>query len=280
MGRGTVDVLMITYQRPQYVALSLPRLLQSCDEDTRVWLWHNGTDEETLDTVTSLADHERVHAFHHSATNEGLRVPTNWLWDKSDGAFVAKVDDDCLVDPGWITRLRAVHEGAPEAGVLGTWRFYDEDFDPRAERKVVTLPGGNRIMRHPWVQGSGYLAKREVVDAVGPLRDGQSFTRWCIEAAAQGWVNGWVYPFVHEEHMDDPRSPHTLFTDDETFLRLRPLSAKTTGVETVEAWTEQMRESARILQTWPADVRHYLGWRQRVRNLRRRLRRATGRGVW
>ena len=30
-----IDVLMITYNRPDYVALSLPRLLEECDERTR-----------------------------------------------------------------------------------------------------------------------------------------------------------------------------------------------------------------------------------------------------
>ena len=55
-----------------------------------------------------------------------------------------------------------------------------------------------------------------------------------------------------------------------------PLSAKTTGVDTVAAWTDQMRESARILQTWPSDVRAYSGWRRNLRSLRRRL----GRGAW
>src|SRR5450756_818375 len=110
----TVDVLMITYQRPTYVALSLPRLLESCDADTRVWLWHNGNDAATLEVVSSFADHPRVHRFHHSPTNEGLRVPTNWLWAQSDATFVSKVDDDCLVDPEWLAALRATHEGAPE----------------------------------------------------------------------------------------------------------------------------------------------------------------------
>jgi len=269
---ASVDVLMITYQRPQYVRLSLDRLLSSCDDDTRVWLWHNGDDAETLSVARSFADHPRVHRFHHSERNVSLREPTNWLWRESDGDLVSKVDDDCLVDPHWLGRLRETLDGAPQVGVVGSWRFYDEDFDERALRKVVTLPNGQQMMRHPWVQGSGYLARREVVDELGPIRDDESFTQWCIRAARRGRTNGWAYPFVHEEHMDDPRSPWTIYTDDEAFLRWQPLSARTTGVDTLEAWTAQMRESARILQTWPADVRHYIGWRQKLRNLRRRVR--------
>ena len=44
----SIDILMITYNRPEYTRLSLERLLATCDESMRVWVWHNGTDEETL----------------------------------------------------------------------------------------------------------------------------------------------------------------------------------------------------------------------------------------
>ncbi len=277
---ATVDILMITYERPDYVRRSLKALLDSCDEDARVWLWHNGDDRATLTAVHEFTDHPRVHRLHVSETNAGLRAPTNWLWQESDAEFVSKVDDDCLVDPQWLTVLREAHDGAPSLGVVGSWRFYDEDFDDRALRKVVPLDNGRRLMRHPWVQGSGYLAKREMVQQMGPLVEGQSFTQWCVAAARRGWVNGWVFPFLHEEHMDDPRSPYTMYTDDDAFRRWRPLSAKTTGVDTVDAWTAQMRESARILQTWPSDARAYSGWRRRVRSARRRLRAGLGRAGW
>ncbi|HZL05322.1 MAG TPA: glycosyltransferase family A protein [Coriobacteriia bacterium] len=278
---ASVDILMITYERPQYVALSLPRLLESCDDDAGVFLWHNGNDQETLATVSSYAEDPRVRAFHHSPENVGLRAPTNWLWEQSTADFVSKVDDDCLVDPQWLATLRATHADSPEVGVAGSWRFYDEDFDERALRKVITLANGRRLMRHPWVQGSGYLAKRTMVEQVGLLGDGQSFTQWCLAGARRGWVNGWAFPFVHEEHMDDPRSPFTIYTDDEAFRRWLPLSARATGVQTVADWTDQMRRSARILQTWSPDPRQYSGWRQRARQVRRRVERMlTGRQKW
>lgn len=276
----SVDILMITFRRPEYVRLSLSRLLDSCDAEARVWVWHNGNDAETLKVVSSFRQHPKVHRFHHSPDNVGLRIPTNWLWRESSAELVSKVDDDCLVDPGWLSELRAVHAGVPELGVVGSWRFYDEDFDSRALRKVQTLANGRQLMRHPWVQGSGYLLKREVIEQMGPIRDGQSFTQWCIGSARRGWLNGWAFPFVHEEHMDDPRSPFTIYTDDDAFLRLRPLSAEKTGVESVDDWLAQMRESARILQTWPADAHHYYGWRMRWRNLQRRLRRGAGHNRW
>src|SRR5690606_28589268 len=43
------DILMITYRSAGYLHLSLPRLLETLGERDRVWLWHNGDDEATLE---------------------------------------------------------------------------------------------------------------------------------------------------------------------------------------------------------------------------------------
>src|SRR5688500_14710804 len=109
MNDGIIDILMITYNRPDYTLLSLARLLDSCDPSMRVWLWHNGGHAETLDAVKSMANHPRVHHFHHSVENKRLREPTNWFWQNADGDYVSKIDDDNLMTPGWGQRLRAAH---------------------------------------------------------------------------------------------------------------------------------------------------------------------------
>lgn len=271
-GSETLDVLMITHQRPDYVRLSLPRLIESLDDQCRLWLWHNGDDEETLDVVREFADHPRVHRFHHSPENKGIRLPTNWMWSQSEGSFVSKVDDDCLIDENWVSVLRGHHERSPEAGVLGSWRFYEEDYrDDDARRKIQKLSGGDAVLRNHWVQGSGYFAKRELIEAIGLIGDGETFPDWCIRAARLGYVNGWVFPFLHEEHMDDPRSPWTMYTDDEIFMQYRPLSAVQTGVTTTDGWTRQMKRSAYNLQRASLDIRQYEGWRLWLRNVGMRV---------
>jgi GT2 family glycosyltransferase len=277
-----IDILMITYNRPEYVRLSLPHLLGTCPSDARVWLWHNGTDQATLDAVERLRHHPRVHRFRHSPDNVGLREPTNWLWRESTGDYVSKVDDDCLPAAGWLKTLRAAHEDFAAFGVLGTWRFPPEDVDERlVAAKLADYPGGHRLLRNHWVQGSGYLLKRDVVRQAGAIRPNESFSLWCLRAARLGWVNGWYYPFVAEDHMDDPRSPNTIYRTDEDFRARPPLSSRRSGVTTVAAWTEQMRESARSVQTASLDLREYSGWRQTRRKAARRIRLALkGRTPW
>lgn len=279
---SVVDVLMITYNSPDHVKVSLPHLLGTCDEETRVWLWHNGDDEETLDVVRSYAEDPRVYRFHHSRENVRLRQPTNWLWQEGDGAFVSKVDDDCLPAEGWIQQLRRAHLGNPGFGAVGCWRFLEEDFVPElAELKIQQYAGGVQLLRNHWVQGSGYLLPRAVVDRNGSIRDGQSFTQYCLELARAGAINGWLYPFIHEDNMDDPRSPNTLFHDDEAFLRRMPLTAQALGIRTVADWVKQEHESAVAVQAASLDLREYSGWRAKRRNLRKRAQRLIrGRGGW
>lgn len=276
-----VDVLMITYARPHYVRTTLPHLLDQADERTRVWLWHNGEDAETLNVVTSHLQHPRVHRFHHSRDNVKLRPPTNWLWSEASGELVGKVDDDCVVADGWIDRLREAH-ATYAFGVIGAWRFRPEDWRPDlADAKTVNYPGGLRLLRNLWVQGSGYLVPTSVVREVGPLRNKQSFTQWCLAVERHGRPNGWLLPLIQEEHMDDPLSPLSPLRTDADLQRHLPLSAQVHGVTTLAAWNNQMRRSAMLVQGATLDVNAFNSWRAKRRSAVRRLRRAVGmRTTW
>jgi glycosyltransferase involved in cell wall biosynthesis len=276
---GDIDILMITYNRPDYTRMALSRLLGTCDESMRVWVWHNGVDEETLAVVRSMVEHPRVHRFHHSPENMKLRGPTNWLFRESAGEYVSKVDDDCLLPDGWAQTLRQAHEDEPRLGVVGCWRFQDEDYRPElARKKIRTLAGGHQVLLNCWVEGSGYLMKRACVEKAGPIRDDESFSSYCIRIAAAGWINGWYHPFIRQEHMDDPRAPHSLLRKDEDLARYLPLSAANTGVKTLAAWEAQLRRSALVVQQASPDPRAHTGWRRSVRSLGMKVRRACGGG--
>lgn len=273
------DILMITYRSAGYLHLSLPRLLETCGPQDRVWLWHNGDDEATLEALRTYRRDERVHRFHHSRENVRLRPPTNWLWQESDARFVSKVDDDCLVSPGWLDLFAAVHEANPDVGAVCSWRHPEEDYRPElAAHKTRDLRGGHRLMGNLWVQGSGYLLPLEKVQRLGLLRQKESFSAFCIRLWQSGSYNGYYFPFVREDHMDDPRSPHTLIVDDASLRERMPLSAAANGVRTVEQWTEQLRRSAVLLQSASLEARHHTGARRRLAGARRRLSGLGGRG--
>lgn len=272
------DIVMITYKSAGYLHLSLPRLLETCGPDDRVWLWHNGDDEATIEALRPYRDDPRVFRYHHSRENVRLRPPTTWLWTESEARFVSKVDDDCLVAPGWIDAFTAAHDANPDFGVIGSWRHPDEDFRPElARRKIQTFRDGHQLMRNLWVQGSGYLMPRSFVDRIGVLGETESFTGYCMRVARAGGVNGYFFPFVPEDHMDDPRSPHTLVRTDAELAARMPLSAQANGVRTVDAWLDQLRQSAYVLQTASLNPNAYRGWRRKAKAARNRVKRLVGR---
>lgn len=270
----SIDILMITYNRPAYTRLSLSRLLETCDANMRVWIWHNGEDEETLGVVRAVLDHPRVYRFFHSLENKKLREPTNWFFQNSSGDLLTKVDDDCLMPFGWADTLRRAHADNERFGAVGCWRFQEEDFLPEvAARKIQQFDNGHRLLLNCWVEGSGYLMKRACVDECGLIRPGESFTRYCIRLAERGWTNGWYYPFLNQEHMDDPRSPNTLLKTDEDLARWAPLTSQTFGASTLQEWEDVVKADAAFVQRAPVNPRSYGRWRMRARRAVARLRR-------
>jgi glycosyltransferase involved in cell wall biosynthesis len=276
MSKPVIDILMITYNRSQYTQMALKRLLDTCDEQMRVWVWHNGNDAETLAVVKGLATHPRIHRFHHSEQNARLRPPTNWMWTEGDGEFVCKVDDDCLMPDNWGQTLREAHAANPQFGAIGCWRFFPEDFVPELANKKIQEFNGHKILRNCWTEGSGYVMKRKVIEECGVLKEDQSWVQYNVEIAAKGWINGWYYPFLYQEHMDDPLSPNTLLKTDEDLKKYMPLTAEKNGTMTLKAWNDLNRRAARQMQECSYDPSHYLGWRKRWKGIKRRLRALMG----
>jgi hypothetical protein len=91
-----------------------------------------------------------------------------------------------------------------------------------------------------------------------------------------GWVIGWLYPFIMQEHMDDPRAPHTGLKTDADVLRSLPLTAQRNGIRTLADWDGLMRRAARDLQASPIELKYHTGWRHLLKKAAGRAKRAVG----
>ncbi|HEU5123470.1 MAG TPA: glycosyltransferase [Verrucomicrobiae bacterium] len=272
-----VRILMITYNRPGYTELALRRLCETAPEYAGITVWDNNSNAELRAVLKQFESHPRIEKIIYNPTNDRLHGPTTWFWNNAgDAEFLCKVDDDCLMPPNWCETLEAAHRDIPEAGILGCWRFLDEDFDEKLASRKIQQFGQHRILRNCWVEGSGYLMKRAVLDKIGNLLPKESFTSYCVRAAANGFINGWYFPFLYQEHMDDPRVPSSGIRTEEDFQRLRPLSANTFKIENRAQWIERLKYSAWVLQACSYDPRHYSGWRYQARKL---LSRVTGKRI-
>ena len=255
-----VKVLMITYNRPRYTQLSIEKLCASATTNTKITIWDNNSESETKNIIESYENHPKIEKVVYNRTNDKLFKPTNWFWENSqDAELIGKVDDDCLVPENWISILEKAHKDIPEAGALACWHFLQEDFKyEKAKRKIVKY-NGHQIMRNCWVPGSGYLMKRSVIKELGILRQKESFTDYCIRAAAKKYINGWYYPLVLQENLDDPRTPNTGIKTEEDFLRLIPLSARTFKIKNREQLIERCKISSQMLQEYSYDPKDYIG---------------------
>jgi hypothetical protein len=263
-----VKILMITYNRLAYTQLALTRLCETVPDYARITVWDNNSNEDLKAMLKPFESHPAVEQIIYHQRNDRLHGPTKWFWETQTSAdYLCKVDDDCLMPPGWCETLVKAHEEVPDFGILGCWRFLDEDFKPELANKKIQKHGTHQILRNCWVEGSGYLMKRSVLDRVGNLVPRESFTGYCVRAAAAGFINGWYYPFLFQEHMDDPRVPHSGMKTEEDFQRLRPLSAGTFKIANREAWIDRLRYSAWTLQACSYDPKHYSGWRAQTRRL-------------
>lgn len=261
-----IKILMITHDRPEYVKLSLERLCNTAQSNFKITVWDNGSRRDTQDILRRYENRYCVERIVYNERNELLRIPTNWFWENSrDADLLGKVDDDCLVPENWISILEEAHKEIPQAGLLACWHYLPQDFRQGVAEKKIQAFGRHRIMRNCWVGGSGYLMKRSVLDKNGLLRSKESFTDYCIRASAKGFINGWYYPFLYQEHMDDPRAPHTAIRNEEDFQRLIPLSARTFNIKTREQWIQRMKLSAGRLQEYSINPYDFIGIRARIK---------------
>lgn len=261
-----IKILLITYNRPDYARMSLERLCDTIPKNARITVWDNASENQTIQVVKAFEKHPLVERVIYNKKNERLWAPTKWFWENSkDADFISKVDDDCLMPPKWCEILEKAHNDMPHAGILGCWRFLPEDFNlSKASRKIYAY-GPHMVMRNCWVEGSGYLMKRSIIDNIGTLRQNETFTDFCIRASAKGFINGWYYPFLYQEHMDDPRARHTGIKTEEDFKKLIPLSAEKFGIRSKDAWTERLKKSAQKLQECSIDPYDYIGIKAKVK---------------
>jgi len=269
-----IHLVMMTYNRLEYTKLSLPQLLRDTTEDFSLTLWDNGSTDGTREYIDAIDDRRIVEKV-FSETNKGQAYVTNLVWQNTNADLVGKVDNDCLVTPGWTRILTKAHEDIPQLGVVGCWHFFPEDFDyERAKHKIQSF-NGHQIFRHPSIDGSALLMKRSLVEQLGPCGDNEYLSGYWRRLALAGYINGFYYPLVYQEHMDDPLSEHCLIRDDADLARQREVTYSLRyhrQFAMADIWFLR-QEILRNLFDDPFDVKYYVGWRGRFRRWRWRLRR-------
>lgn len=266
-----IDLIYIAYNRLQYTQITLPELLKDPNEDFSLTIWDNGSTDGTREYISSLKD-PRISRTVFASENVRLHGAVNDLVKNSSAELIGMIFDDILVTPGWTRPLAKAHADIPEFGMIGSWHFPEEDFDYEIAKNKIKKYGEHQVIQHPWTGVGAGLVKLKTLREFGPLPSSRTTNYW-VKMALKGYVNGYYYPIILADHLDDPRAPHTMLKTEEDFEKHIPTTVKCNGITSFEGWIESLKKDALIIQTATADPRYYIGWRPKLRRLRNRIRR-------
>ncbi len=272
--RSSVALVIPTHNRLEYTKKCIPRLLEDTTEQFDLYLWDNASTDETSEYLKSLKDNRIIEVV-LSKENMGQTGAMNHVWGKTKAELVGKLDNDCLVTPGWTRTLARAHKEISKLGAIGTWHFFPDDFDyERAKHKIQKF-GNHQIFRHPWIAGSGFILKRNIFTQQGFWKSGAHVgtSYYFLKMAAAGYINGWYYPLILQEHMDDQKSSHCLIKNKETFCKYKDVtySLKARRYHNIEGRVRWRQEIIRNLLDDPYEPRYYLGWRRKWMSVKRRI---------
>lgn len=272
-----VDLLLITWNRREYVEKTLANLFASAS-DFRLYCWDNASGDGTADLIASLDD-PRVVRRHFSPENVKQQPPCHWFFDEAEGDVVGKIDDDILLPDGWIERIAPLIRSEPRFGMLACWIFMPEDWDESAAAHKIIEVGGTRVFRNSWVAGQSFLARRGHLVRY-TQQGGHGFPIDQFRMSMDGLITGYPLPILFAHNMDDPRSPHCLMNRPGGMGEQAALTARMRGFETPEAYGAWIAEDARTILRESLDLqfrrRRLIKDRSLYGRIRRRLARMVG----
>lgn len=247
-------------------------VLADSTEEFYLTIWDNASTDGTVEYLRNEINDSRIADIIFSKKNIGQIPAVNKIWSNSKADLLGKLDNDCLLTPGWTRILAQTHYDIDNLGVIACWHYFPEDFDYERARHKIQKFGKHRILRHPWTCGTGFLIKCDTFRKFGPIL-GKGTTRYWLNMAMAGYVNGFYYPLIHQEHMDDPKSKYTVLKDEESYQAAKKVTfnINSPGQETLaDRWRWRQKVLDNLLDD-PWDVKYYVGWRHKLRRLKIKL---------
>lgn len=266
----SVALVLVTHNRVEYTRKCLNALLGDATSEFDLYLWDNASTDGTQAYLRDEVRDPRIKEVILHKENPGPTQALNTVWGRTKADLVGKIDNDCLVTPGWVSTLAAAHKDIRELGAVACWHFRHEDFVVEAARSKIQVFGEHRVFRHPWVCGSGFLLKRSTFRTVGRCAEGDKsigLTSYFVRMASAGFINGWYYPLILQDHMDDPFSSHCVFHDDASMRAVAGFTytMRTHGITSYEGRLQRRAAVVNNLLYGPYHPRAYLGWRNKLR---------------
>src|SRR5581483_11916729 len=133
----------------------------------------NGSTDGTVEYLREYAEERPNVLVVANLGNRGFAAGNNQGLALATGGTICLLNNDTVVTPGWLTRLRAVLDRHPETGLVGPvtnrtsgpqlleGAVYDDPAELAARRAASHAGQSERVLR---LVGFCLLARREVVD--------------------------------------------------------------------------------------------------------------------
>jgi len=262
------SIVLVTYNRLEYTKKTINCLLNDQDEFD-LYIWDNASIDGTKEYLMEEIKDSRIKEIYLSIENLGQTAAMNYFWAKCNTDLVGKLDNDILISPGWVKTISEAHKDIEMLGAVACWHFWEEDFNYEIAKKKIKKYGNHQILKHPFVGGTGFLLKRKTYLKMGPWEEGSpniGTTSYFLKMALSGYINGWYYPLITQEHMDDPTSKHCIFKDDASLMKVYDITY-TLRTNKIKSYNDRLKRRDYILSRilrGASDAKYYVGWRNKL----------------
>ncbi len=208
------SIVIPVHNAASSVAECLKSLAAHADSRHEILLVDDASGEECASLLRDFAARRANTVLLRNDDRQGYARAANRGWQAVRGDYVALLNSDTVVTPGWLERLLACLESHPRIGLAGpisnaaSWQSVPERFDAGGDWAVNALPEGRNANdmaatvarvaeplypRVPLLNGFCLAAKRAVWEKVGffdeaAFPDGYGEeTDYCLRAAAAGF---------------------------------------------------------------------------------------------
>lgn len=210
---ATLEVLMITHNRLEYLKKALPSVLNQNFKDFALTIWDNGSDQETLDYLLTIKDLGVKLIINDR--NDSLADVTSQVFLNSQSEFVGKVDSDTIVPPDWAERLLDAHSKY-HFGFIGGFHFHKDDLNGIIPN--IKSFNGAEIWQKHHIGGCSFIIRQR--DFKG--YSGKGVMGLSEYQAEMGLPNGYLWsPTLWVDHMEDSRSPHYINTPEYNAYKIK-----------------------------------------------------------
>ncbi len=178
----STSVIIVTYGNLPLTRLCVESVLASTGPEVQVVMVDNASPDGTPDYLRGISVGRPRTRVVLNATNRGFARAVNQGLSAAEGGDVVLLNNDVIVPPGWLERLRD-HLVDPTVGIVGastnfagneaeidvTYRTYAEMLDFAAKR-AIEADGRRRDLTVATLFCAAL--RREVVDEIGPLDEG------------------------------------------------------------------------------------------------------------